>query len=281
MTSRELRRFCFVVQYDGSPFHGWQLQSEGRTIQGEIEGVLRRITGGQRTLVGSGRTDAGVHALGQVATVDVPDRWCAAELRRAVNALLPDEIWLKEVRRVPSDFHARFHPSSRTYEYRLGMLDEAGSPFRRRWCWNVSDLPPDPDLLHRTAELVPGRRSFRKFAKTGQPKRGERCDVRRARWVPWNRTGLRFEIAANRYLHHMVRYLVGTMVDVARGRRAIDEMSELLTNPDTDLTTSAPAPAHGLFLASVEYPPERLGEHPDRDPPDAGGALPAKDHANE
>jgi tRNA pseudouridine38-40 synthase len=267
VTSRELRRFCLVVQYDGSPFHGWQLQSEGRTIQGEIEGVLRRITGEQRTLVGSGRTDAGVHALGQVAAVDLPTRWSAAELRRAVNALLPDEIWLEEVRRVPLDFHPRFHPAGRTYEYRLGLKDEAGSPFHRRWCWDVSELPPDPDLLQRAARLVPGSRSFRKFAKTGQPKRGTRCEVTRAGWADWSGIGLRFEITANRYLHHMVRYLVGTMVDVARGRRALDEMSELLSDPETGLTTSPPAPAHGLFLTAVEYPPERLGDHPDRDPP--------------
>lgn len=272
MTSRELRRYCLVVQYDGSPFHGWQLQREGRTIQGEIERVLRRITGERRTLVGSGRTDAGVHALGQVAAVDVPARWSATELRRAVNALLPDEIWLKEVRRVPSDFHARYHPSGRTYEYRLGLVAEAASPFHRRWCWDVSDFPPDPDRLHRSAELVPGRRSFRKFAKTGQPQRGERCEVSQARWTSWNGIGLRLEMTANRYLHHMVRYLVGTMVDVARGRRPLEEMGELLSNPHTELTTSRPAPAQGLFLASVEYPPGRLGDHPDRDPPTTEGS---------
>ena len=265
MTS--LRRYLLLVQYDGTPYQGWQRQPGGSTVQAELERVLGTITCGDRTVTGSGRTDTGVHALGQVAAVDVPARWSAGKLRRSMNALLPPEVWLREVRRVPDDFHPRFHPTARAYEYRLGMAPEAASPFRSRWCWDVSGAGIDPDRLSEAALLIPGRRSFRRFARAGQPHRGEICEVAAAEWIPWGRIGYRFRIEANRYLHRMVRYLVGTMVEIARGRRPLAEMAEMLERPDTALRTSRPAPPEGLFLARVEYPPERVGDHPDRDPP--------------
>ena len=264
---KNLRRYFLLLQYDGAPYQGWQLQRARPTVQDELERVLETITGEHRTVTGSGRTDTGVHALGQVAAVDVPAGWSAKELRRSMNALLPPEVWLREVRRVPDDFHPRFHPTARVYEYRLGVAPGAASPFRSRWCWDVSGDDIDPERLLEAARLIPGRRSFRRFAKAGQPQRGEVCEVTEASWTPWDRIGYRFRIEANRYLHRMVRYLVGTMVDISRGRRPIDEMAEMLDSPDTPLRTSRPAPPAGLFLARVEYPPERLGNEPDRDPP--------------
>ncbi len=267
VTSEELRRYRLIVQYDGSPYQGWQLQDSSPTVQGELERILEKITGARRPVVGSGRTDSGVHALGQVASVDVPSSWSAAELRKSLNALLPAEIWVQQVRQVHRDFHPRFHPFARTYEYRLGLDDAARSPFHGRWCWDASAFSVDPDRLVASAKAVPGQHSFAKFAKSGQPHRGETCKVTRAGWVPWSTIGLRFEITSDRYLHHMVRYLVGTMVDIARGRRDIAEMAELLESPDTSLRTSRPAPPQGLFLSQVEYPPERLGTFPDCDPP--------------
>jgi tRNA pseudouridine38-40 synthase len=266
VSSQELRRYRLIVQYDGSPFQGWQLQDTGPTVQGELERVLETITGEPRSVVGSGRTDSGVHALGQVAAVDIPASWSAPELRKALNALLPREVWVSEIRRVPADFHPRYHPSARTYEYRLGLEDLAGSPFHSRWCWNASTFAVDTEALQATADLVPGHRSFRKFAKAGQEKRGVVCNVTRASWTPWTPVGYRFEITADRYLHRMVRYLVGTMVEVARGRRPLEELGELLDSPDTELTTSRPAPPEGLFLSYVEYPSERMGSYSDVDP---------------
>ena len=266
VTSPEPRRYRLIVQYDGSPFQGWQLQGSGPTVQGELERILEKITGAHRPVLGAGRTDRGVHALGQVAAVDVPTPWSAGDLRKSLNAMLPTEIWIKEVRRVPPDFHARYHPIARTYEYRLGVGEVSGSPFHLPWCWDTSALSVDPDALSASAKLIPGCHSFRKFSKTGQPERGEECNVADARWTPWNRMGYRFEITANRYLHHMARYLVGTMVDVALGRRTLAEMHELLNQTDTELTTSPPAPPEGLFLSHVEYPPERLGTYADIDP---------------
>lgn len=305
VTHPDMKRFALVLHYDGGPFHGWQLQREEPTVQGALEGVLERLTGARRPVVGSGRTDRGVHAAGQVATVQLPPRWEATELRRALNALLPRSIWVEEVRRVPEAFHPRYHALRRSYVYQVGLRKKVRSPFLRGACWPLDGESLDPDLLVQAAALIPGDRSFRNFAKAGQPKRGERCRVDTAGWRPWNSSamgelngewtpeaggvdpdeaedglqveapgealGIRFTITANRYLHHMVRYLVGTMIEVARGGRPLDEMAELLTNPETSLVTSPPAPPEGLFLARVEYPPTSwIGgpEFPqDRDPP--------------
>ena len=263
-------RYALFVHYDGGPFHGWQLQKRQRTVQGALERVLERLTGARRPVVGSGRTDRGVHALGQVATVDLPTpRWEAHELRAGMNALLPSEVWVAEARRVPSDFHPRYDAIRRSYLYRVGTAHQAGSPFQRRWCWDRSGESPQPDvgLLERSAALIVGDRSFRRFAKAGQPQRGYRCQVARAEWRDWDGLGHEFRITANRYLHHMVRYLVGTMIDVATGKRPLDEMAEMVEDPGSELRTSAPAPPQGLFLHRVEYEPGRLGGHDDRDPP--------------
>lgn len=253
MNPGEKIRLKLTIQYDGSRFHGWQLQPDVRTVQGEIEAAVRRLTGARRPVVGSGRTDTGVHALGQVASVDVPSRWTAAEFRRAMNAVLPEEIWLQHVVPVGSDFHPRYDAVERTYLYRIGLDDRTFSPFHRPWCWALAE-PLDREALERCAAYLGGERSFRAFARSGQPQRGEICHVHAAAWSPWEDLGLVFRITANRYLHHMVRYLVGTMVDVARGRRPEEDMARLLDPDDSSRTTSPPAPPEGLFLARVHYP---------------------------
>ncbi len=267
MTDPSLRRFALTLHYDGAPFHGWQLQPDLPTVQGAVEEALERLTGVDRRIIGSGRTDSGVHALGQVASVDLPPRWSARELRRGMNALLPSSIWVAEVRRVPDDFHPRYGARARSYLYRIGVGPHAPSPFFRPWCWDLSGGPPPPESLHHLATLLPGERSFAPFAKAGQPERGTRCRVTDARWVVHPEGELRFHITADRYLHHMVRYLVGTQVAVAAGERPAAEWSALLNDPEgCGLTTSPPAPPHGLFLARVEYLPEEWEQYPDRDP---------------
>jgi len=255
-------RLRLTVQYDGSAFHGWQFQPDQRTVQGEMERVLAQLAGSPRTVVGSGRTDTGVHATGQVASVDMPLRWTPANLQRAMNALLPRDIWVRTVEQAAPDFHPRFDAIRRTYEYRIGTSPDAKSPFHRSWCWALGE-PLDEGLLHAAAKAVVGERSFGAFAKAGQPERGERCRVERAEWDTWA-LGVRFTITADRYLHHMVRYLVGTMVEVARGRRPLDEMVSLLRG-GSRLSTSPPAPPEGLFLKEVEYPGD--SGSPQADPP--------------
>jgi tRNA pseudouridine38-40 synthase len=251
----EQRLVKLTLHYDGGAFQGWQVQPGARTVQSELEAALSRLTANTVTVIGAGRTDSGVHATGQVASALVPLKWTASELQRALNAVLPDEIWVDAAEDVPHSFHARYSAIARGYIYRIGLMDVARSPFRRRWCWPIADTL-DRGLLGSAAALLIGERAFGSFAKAGQEARGEICVVHIARWNEW-RGGLEFRVVANRFLHHMVRYLVGTMVDVARGRRPPDDIDALLRR-EPAVTTSPPAPAKGLFLARVFYSPEAL-----------------------
>ena len=268
---RETLRFSLTVQYDGAGFHGWQIQPDQRTVQGVLQDTLGRLGNRPCTVLGSGRTDAGVHAIGQVASVDMPRSWNATALQRSLNATLPDDVWVESVRAARPDFHPRYDAVSRTYEYRIGSGPEAQSPFHRRWCWALLD-ELDDELLASAAAHLPGRHSFLAFSKAGQPERGEECTVLAAAWSEWEH-GRRFTITADRYLHHMVRYLVGTMVDIARRRREPSDLLRLLEKHPR-FTTSPPAPPQGLFLSRVEYPDGvRPGHH--ETPPTNRSTAPA------
>jgi tRNA pseudouridine38-40 synthase len=242
-----------VLHYDGTGFSGWQRQPDRRTVQGVLEEALSRLCAGPTAALGSGRTDAGVHARGQAVGVRVPDRWTAVSLRRALNAVLPDDVWVASAHAMRDDYHARFSATARRYSYYVGTDDGAASPFRRRLEWNVG-RPIARDALDDAARAIAGEHSFRAFAVRGTapPSDDHRCRVREAAWR--DRTGgLVFEIEANRFLHHMVRFLVGTMMDAALGRRAADDVAALLLATD-NTGVSAPAPPHGLFLDRVRYP---------------------------
>jgi len=267
----ETIRFSLTVQYDGAAFHGWQVQPDQRTVQGVLQETLGRLGDRPCSVIGSGRTDTGVHATGQVASADMPAPWTASALLRSLNAMLPDDVRVASVCAAQPDFHPRYDAVARTYEYRIGSSADAASPFHRRWCWPLPD-PLDEALLNSAASALPGRHSFAAFAKAGQPERGEECTVHAATWSQWSH-GPRFTITADRYLHHMVRYLVGTMVDIARGRRPLSELTRLLEK-DPELTTSPPAPPEGLFLSHVEYPDSvLLGE--DAQPSQTRSTAPA------
>jgi tRNA pseudouridine38-40 synthase len=221
-------------------------------VQGTLEEVLSRLADRPCTVLGSGRTDTGVHATGQVATVDLPDSWTADKLHRALAALLPEDVWVESVEPTHADFHPRFDAVARTYTYRVGTSAAAASPFHRRWCWPLGETL-DHDVLATAAATVLGHHSFEAFSKAGQPERGDMCTVSAADWSEWQ-LGPCFTITADRFLHHMVRYLVGTMVDVARGRRPIGDIAALLAR-SPGVVTSPPAPSQGLFLTYVEYSP--------------------------
>ncbi len=249
------RTVQLVLHYDGGGFSGWQRQPGQRTIQGVVEDALERLCSTHIAAVGSGRTDAGVHARGQAVGVRVPERWSATALRRAMNAVLPSDVWVARSADMQPEFHARYSAVSRRYSYYVGTDDEANSPFRTRF-----ELPCDRALdrraLDASAASVEGEHSFRAFAVFGTaPAHDEhRCHVTEARWRD-RAGGLVFEIEANRFLHHMVRFLVGTMLDVASGRRLVSDMPVLLNAPD-NRDVSPPAPAHALFLDRVRYPRE-------------------------
>jgi tRNA pseudouridine38-40 synthase len=247
------RTIQLVLHYDGAGFAGWQRQPNERTVQGAVEAALERLCGAPVGALGSGRTDAGVHARGQAVGVRVPEKWDAMRLRRAMNAVLPDDVWVAQAHEMRDDFHARFSATARRYSYYVGTDDDAHSPFRRTREW-ACDWPIDLAALRHAAAPVHGEHSFRAFAVQGTAPADDehRCDVRCAAWRE-RPGGLVFEIEANRFLHHMVRFLVGTMMEVASGRRPAAEMETLLAATD-NRDVAPPAPAHALFLDRVEYP---------------------------
>jgi tRNA pseudouridine38-40 synthase len=251
------RTMQLVLQYDGAGFSGWQRQPAERTVQEALEDALERLCGMSVKALGSGRTDAGVHARGQAVGVTVPARWSPSELRRALNAVLPGDVWVARVDEMRPEFHARYSATSRRYRYVVGTDDEARSPFRSRYELAFGH-PLDRGALDAVARMVEGDHCFRGFAVRGTapPHDDHRCIVQAACWRgrPAD-CGLVFEIEANRFLHHMVRFLVGTMLDVASGRRPADDVASLLGAADNQ-EVSAPVPPHALFLERVTYPVE-------------------------
>ncbi|MEO8945126.1 MAG: tRNA pseudouridine(38-40) synthase TruA [Gemmatimonadaceae bacterium] len=248
------RTVQLVLQYDGSRFAGWQRQPTSATVQGAVEAVLERLFERPIKVVGAGRTDAGVHARGQAAHVRVPETWDASRLRRALNSLLPPDVWIAQAHNVTDQFHARYSAISRRYTYQLGTDDESASPFRRRYEWRAPWRLHDEAALASAAGALLGEHQFYGFAVRGTaPSTDEhRCTVTYAEWSHGGGSA-HFTIEANRFLHHMVRFLVGTMVEIAAGRRTPESFIELLCAND-NRTVSPPAPAHGLFLERVMYP---------------------------
>jgi tRNA pseudouridine38-40 synthase len=249
------RTVQLVLHYDGSGFSGWQRQPEQRTVQGIVEQSLERLCGAPVAALGSGRTDAGVHARGQAVGVRVPDKWTPEVLRRALNAVLPEDVWVASAFEMRPEFHARFSATARRYSYYVGTDDAARSPFRRKLEYPF-EFRIDRASLDSAAGALVGTHSFRAFAVKDTAPEGDehKCFVQVARWDD-RAGGLVFVIEANRFLHHMVRFLVGTMLDVASGRRPLTDVAQLLGAADNK-EVSAPAPPNGLFLDTVTYPRE-------------------------
>jgi len=248
------RTFLATLHYDGTGFVGWQRQPAGRSVQSEFEQVLERLLGRRTVAHAAGRTDAGVHAVGQGVSFSAPMTWTASALRRALNALLPRDCWVEAVYPMQLGFHARKSALTRRYRYDIGLDEAAASPFRRPFEWALG-RPLDLELLRAAARVIVGEHDFRGFAAKGN-KPHHRCRLSVAEWSlrPDDR-GVSFHVEADRFLHHMVRMLVGTMVDVALRRRPLPDMEALLGRDDNS-ETSPPAPPHGLYFAAVTYPPE-------------------------
>jgi tRNA pseudouridine38-40 synthase len=247
------RVVLLVLHYDGGRFAGWQRQPAERTVQGVLEEALARLCTERVAALGAGRTDSGVHARGQAVGVRLAPRWAAGEIRRALNAVLPPDVWVEGAFEMRDDFHARYSATSRRYCYYIGTDDGAHSPFRRPYEWALT-RPIDRAALDAMARSLVGTHFFRAFAVQGTAPETDdhRCIVRHALWRD-RPGGLVFEVEANRFLHHMVRFLVGTMVDVASGRREPGTLEALLS-ADDNRGASPPAPSHALFLERVEYP---------------------------
>ena len=250
-TPSPLRRLLFTVSYDGTGFLGWQYQPEGPTVQGFLEKGLAEILQEQVRLTGASRTDAGVHALGQVAHFDTGSPLKEAVIQRALNAKLPREVRVRELAEAPGDFNARYRASWKIYRYGLADPRLAEAPLLMRYHW-IRTTGLDLEQIKRLAAAIIGEHDFYTFSKQESRRNNHRCRILEADWT--SRDGrLYFEVKGDRFLRAMVRMLVGGMLAVADGRAGEDEFRQAVAVPGR-WRRAVPAPACGLTLVQVHYP---------------------------
>lgn len=238
-----------LVEYDGADYHGFQILTDRPSVQGALEQVLQRLTGQPTRIRYAGRTDAGVHAEGQVIAADLLWRHSLADLERAWNALLPADIAVRQVARVSdASFHPRFSARSRVYRYTVWTAPWR-SPLHERYTHH-EPRPLDVERMNQAAALLVGLHDFASF---GQPTQGD-STVRQVMRADWQRTGwtLHFEIEANAFLKRMVRTIVGTLLETGKGQRSVESVGEVLAAQNRALA-APPAPACGLCLVEVKY----------------------------
>lgn len=248
-----MRNIKLTVGYDGTDFAGWQIQPEAATVQGTLSSAIGRITGEKVLPQGSGRTDAGVHALAQVASFQIDSVIPAANLVVALNDILPASIRVLAAEEVAADFHARKLAQAKTYRYRI-YRESICPPFLARYVWHYP-YPLDESPLREAAPLVEGEHDFTSFA-AADPERGREgiSNVRRIFSSQWRRESceLIYEVRGNGFLHHMVRNLVGTFLLMGKGTLKPADVIRILQAKDRS-AAGATAPASGLYLVNVEY----------------------------
>ncbi len=246
--------FRLLIEYDGAGFSGWQIQRNGPSIQAVLEEALAVVLRERVPVVGSGRTDAGVHARGQVAHFRTSCSVDPERLQASLNGLLPPSIAIRAVTLVPDDFHARYDARWRRYHYYVATVPCA---LERHLRWYLRPAP-DFERMNRAARDLVGTHDFTTFCRTQAATRNRTCTVYLARWVPDPRPGdWHFELVADRFLHGMVRAIVGTLIEIGRGQCDETAIPELLAARDRRLAGPA-APAHGLVLEAVGYEDDPL-----------------------
>ncbi len=245
-----MKNFKLVIEYDGTNYHGWQRQKKDRTIQGEIEQALLTISGHKITLIGSGRTDKGVHALGQTANFKCETHLGPDVFFRALNALLSDDIVIKSCETVDENFHARFNAKGKTYRY---WIDNNALPkaIGRQYVWFIRH-PLNYNAMNAAVQYLTGTHDFKAFEAAGSPRSSSERTVTRAEIIHSRNNHILFEIEANGFLRFMVRNIVGTLSEIGLGKRNADEIKTILLSCDRS-QAGATAPAQGLFLVKVEY----------------------------
>ncbi|MBQ9583787.1 MAG: tRNA pseudouridine(38-40) synthase TruA [Bacteroidales bacterium] len=242
-------RFFANVSYNGERYSGWQRQPNAVTVQQILEEAMTRACGCPIALTGAGRTDAGVSASGYFAHFDCPSPVKEpAQLLYKINAILPADIVANYIAAVADDAHARFDATSRSYSYKVHT---AKDPFA--WHSFYCKFPLDVDAMNRAADLLHGRRDFSCFEKTGADNKTSVCNISHARWSAADATHLQFDITADRFLRNMVRAIVGTLIDVGRGKMAPEDIPALLEKGDRSAAGQS-VPGEPLLLREITYP---------------------------
>lgn len=242
-----MRNIKLVVEYDGSDFSGWQFQPNAVTVQGELKRSLSTLTQSEVKLTAAGRTDAGVHALGQVANFHTNSQLPLQTIKRGGNALLPGSIRILSVDEVSESFSARFSARARKYRYVISKRPRAVGRMYSWFCPYKLNVGP----MQHACNFILGENDFKAFCQAGAQLKHYRCNVSSAVWFEKD-DDLIFEVTANRFVHNMVRILVGTFVEIGREKRDPEDMPTILESKDRK-QAGPTVPAHGLFLVSVEY----------------------------
>lgn len=258
-------RYQLKLSYDGTAFSGWQVQPAQKTVQGCLETALRTLLKEEIGVTGAGRTDAGVHAIGYVAHFDTsaPLSTGAGDFIYKLNAITPPGIVIHSIREVPAEFHARFTANEREYTY---FLHRKRDPFVAEYSYFLR-IPLDVEKMNAAAQYLLGTHDFSCFEKTGTDNVSSVCTVTGARWAPYTPTHvsllhypveegdyLYFRVTANRFLRNMVRAIVGSLIEVGRGRREPEWIASLLDGGGDRGDAGESVPGHALFLSGVGYP---------------------------
>ena len=243
-----MKRYFISISYDGTAYHGWQVQPNGHSVQAELQRCLSTLLREEIAVTGAGRTDAGVHARCMVAHFDIEQPIDEGQLTYKLNRILPRDISVQKVWEVPNDLHARFSAVSRTYHYYIHTQKD---PFLRSYSCELH-YSLDFAKMNEAAACLLQYEDFGAFCKSHTDVKTTLCQVTQARWVQQSSYSWYFEISANRFLRNMVRAVVGTLIDVGRGRLTVDDFCKVVEGKKrTDAGESMPA--HALFLEDVSY----------------------------
>ena len=243
-------RYFITLSYDGTRYHGWQIQPNGDSIQQRLQEALSTLLRQPIEVVGAGRTDTGVHARMMVAHFDWKEESMVNDLAYKLNKLLPGDIAVQEVRQVADDMHARFSATSRTYHYFIHTYKD---PFLQAYSWQVP-FKLDFEKMNEAARVLLEYKDFTSFSKVGTDVKTNLCDIKEAYWSPVHCPNgqWRFTITANRFLRNMVRAIVGTLVEVGRSKLSIEDFRHIIEAKNR-CSAGESVPGKALFLVDIKY----------------------------